>query len=53
VNLLLTVGRNQDPAAFGPQPGHVRIERYVPQSLVFPSCDLVVTHGGDDTVMAR
>ena len=52
LNLLVTVGRNQDPAAFGPQPGHVRVERYVPQSLVFPACDLVVTHGGYNTVMA-
>jgi MGT family glycosyltransferase len=52
VNLLVTVGRNQDPAAFGPQPEHVRVERYVPQSLVFPSCDLAVTHGGYNTVMA-
>ncbi len=52
VNLILTVGRNQDPADFGPQPAHVRIARYVPQTLLLPRCDLVVTHGGFNTTMA-
>jgi UDP:flavonoid glycosyltransferase YjiC (YdhE family) len=35
----------------GLQPAHVRIERYVPQSLLFPRCDLVITHGGTGTVL--
>lgn len=52
LNLIVTVGRDQDPAQFGPQPPHVRIERYIPQSLLLPRCDLVVTHGGSGTVMA-
>ena len=52
LTLILTVGRNQDPADFGPQPGNVRIERYVPQTLLLPYCDLVVTHGGFNTVQA-
>lgn len=52
ITLILTTGRDRDPAAFGPQPAHVHIERYVPQSLLFPRCDLVVTHGGSGTVMA-
>ncbi|MFK3984862.1 glycosyltransferase [Micromonospora sp. NPDC050397] len=51
VNLLVTVGRQIDPAEFGPQPAHVRIERYVPQALVLPRCDLVVSHGGSGSVM--
>ncbi len=52
VNLIVTVGRDQDPAQFGPQPSHVRIARYIPQTLLFPRCDLVLTHGGSGTVMA-
>jgi len=52
VNLILTVGRDQDPADFGPQPAHVHIARYVPQTLLLPRCDLVVTHGGFNTTMA-
>src|SRR5581483_10200708 len=42
VNVVVTVGRDQDPAQFGPQPPHVRIERYVPQTLLLPHCDLVL-----------
>ena len=50
VNVILTIGRNQDPAQFGPQPDNVHIERYIPQSLLFPYCDLVITHAGFSTV---
>ena len=32
VRVLVTVGPAGDPAALGPQPGHVRVERYVPQT---------------------
>jgi MGT family glycosyltransferase len=52
VNLLLAVGRDQDPARFGPQPPHVRIERYLSHALLLPRCDVVVTHGGYGSVMA-
>ncbi|MFI6761488.1 glycosyltransferase [Micromonospora sp. NPDC050417] len=51
VNLLVTVGRQIDPAEFGPQPEHVRVERYVDQGMVLPGCDLVVSHGGSGSVM--
>jgi UDP:flavonoid glycosyltransferase YjiC (YdhE family) len=51
VTLIMTTGRDRDPTSFGPQPPHVHIERYVPQSLLFPHCDLVLTHGGSGTVM--
>ncbi|MGN6697549.1 MAG: glycosyltransferase [Thermomicrobiales bacterium] len=51
VNLIVTVGRNQDPAWFGPQPGHVHIERYIPQTLLAPHCDAVISAGGFGTVM--
>jgi UDP:flavonoid glycosyltransferase YjiC (YdhE family) len=52
LNLIVTVGRNNDPAALGPAPSNVRIERYIPQTLLFPRCDLVVCHAGSGTVMA-
>ena len=52
VNLVVTVGRNGDPDQFGPQPPNVRIERYIPQSLLFPRCDLVISHGGSNTMLA-
>ena len=49
--LIVTTGRDRDPADFGPQPPNVHLERYVPQSLLFPRCDLVITHGGSGTVI--
>jgi MGT family glycosyltransferase len=52
ITLIVTTGRDRDPTSLGPQPPHIRLERYVPQSLLFPRCDLVVTHGGTGTVMS-
>ena len=50
VNVILTVGRDNDPADLGPQPGTVHIERFIPQSALLPHCDLVVQQGGFSTV---
>jgi MGT family glycosyltransferase len=52
VNLILTIGRDRDPAEFGQQPANVHIERYIPQSLVLDACDLVVSHAGSGTMLA-
>ena len=45
-NVIVAVGPDGDPDAFGPQPLHVRIERYVPHTLLLPRCRLVVSQGG-------
>jgi UDP:flavonoid glycosyltransferase YjiC (YdhE family) len=52
VNLVVTVGRDGNPGQFGPQPRNVRIEQYIPLTLLFPRCDLVISHGGSNTMMA-
>lgn len=51
VDLLVTVGRELDPAELGPQPANVRIERYVPQWAVLPHAAVAVTHGGSGGVI--
>jgi UDP:flavonoid glycosyltransferase YjiC (YdhE family) len=51
VNLLVTVGREIDPATFGPQPANVRIERFLPQAEILPHVNLVVSHGGSGSVL--
>lgn len=51
ITLILTVGRHHDPRQFGPQPEHVHIAGYVPQSLLLPRCDLVVAQAGLSTVL--
>ncbi len=52
LTLVATVGRDQDPADYGPQPENVHIERYIPLSLLLPHCDLAVTAGGSGTLVA-
>jgi MGT family glycosyltransferase len=51
INLLVTVGREIDPASLGAQPRHVRVERFVPQADVLPHVDLVVSHAGSGSVL--
>jgi UDP:flavonoid glycosyltransferase YjiC (YdhE family) len=50
--VLATVGTGVDPAALGPQPANVRVERFVPQTAVLPHCTVVVSHGGSGTTLA-
>lgn len=50
--LVVTVGPEGDPTAFGPQPSRVVIERYIPQTQLLPSCDAVASHAGSGTVLA-
>jgi UDP-N-acetylglucosamine transferase subunit ALG13 len=50
-NLVVTTGANGDLDRFGPQPAHVRVERYVPQQALLPHCDVVVCHGGAGSVL--
>jgi UDP:flavonoid glycosyltransferase YjiC (YdhE family) len=52
LTLIVTVGRNQDPADYGQQPDNVHIERYIPLSLLLSHCDVVVTNGGSGTLTA-
>ena len=51
INLLVTVGREIDPAELGPQPAHIHIERFIPQSAILPWCSAVVSHGGSGSVL--
>ena len=50
INLIVTLGPGHDPDDFGAQPPHIHLAQYIPQSLLFPHCDLVITHGGSGTV---
>lgn len=51
VNVIALVGYDLGVDALGPQPDHVRVEHYVPLSLLLPHCDLLVTHGGSGSVL--
>jgi MGT family glycosyltransferase len=50
VRVLVTVGRDCDPAELGPVAPNVHVERWIPQSDVLPHAAAVVCHGGSGTV---
>lgn len=43
---VVAVGRDLDPARFGPQPPHVRVEEYVDLGALVPRASVVLHHGG-------
>jgi UDP:flavonoid glycosyltransferase YjiC (YdhE family) len=51
LNVIATVGREIDPAAFGSQPANIQIAQYIPQSAVLPHCAAVVSHGGSGSTI--
>jgi UDP:flavonoid glycosyltransferase YjiC (YdhE family) len=52
VRVLVTVGREQDPADLGPVGPNVHVARWVPQADVGPYASVIVCHGGSGTVRA-
>jgi UDP:flavonoid glycosyltransferase YjiC (YdhE family) len=50
VRVLMTVGRDRDPAELGALPANARVERWVPQGAVMPYAAAMVCHGGSGTV---
>jgi UDP:flavonoid glycosyltransferase YjiC (YdhE family) len=50
LHVVVTVGSDNDPGQLGPVPGHVRVERYIPQADLLPGCSAVVHHGGAGTM---
>jgi UDP:flavonoid glycosyltransferase YjiC (YdhE family) len=50
-SVVVTVGSDLDPENVGPQPANVHVHRFVPQSLLLPRCDLVVSHAGSGSVI--
>ena len=51
VGLVVTLGPDRDPTALGPQPAHVVVERYIPQTQLLPACDVVASHAGSGTTL--
>lgn len=50
VDVVVTTGRNVDPATLGILPANVRAARYIPQTQLLPACAAVACHGGFNTV---
>jgi len=52
VDVVVTVGHNNDPAALGAVPSGVHVERWLSLAALLPRCDAVVCHGGAGTTLA-
>ena len=52
VRVLVTVGRDRDPADLGPVGPNVHVARWVPQADVMPHTAAMICHGGSGTVRA-
>jgi UDP:flavonoid glycosyltransferase YjiC (YdhE family) len=50
VRLLVTIGRERDPADLGPVAPNVHVARWIPQADVMPHAAAMVHHGGSGTV---
>ena len=51
LDVVVTVGRELDPQVLGVQPSNVHVRSYIPQSLLLPHCELVVSHAGSGSVV--
>jgi UDP:flavonoid glycosyltransferase YjiC (YdhE family) len=51
VDLIVTVGLDNDPDTLRPWPANACVERFIPQSELLPRCSAVVSHGGSGTVL--
>jgi MGT family glycosyltransferase len=52
VEVVVTVGELNDPAAFGGLPPAVHVEKWLPLSPLLPHCDAVLCHAGTGTTLA-
>jgi UDP:flavonoid glycosyltransferase YjiC (YdhE family) len=52
VDVVVTVGPNNDPGDLGKQPPNVHVAQYLPQADLLPRCAAVVSHAGSGTFLA-
>lgn len=52
VNVIATVGRDNDPADLGAVPSNATVHRFVAQDLLLPRADAMVGHGGSGSMLA-
>ena len=50
--VLMTIGDRREPAALGPLPAGVRVERWVSQAELMPRALAMVSHGGSGSTLA-
>lgn len=51
INIISTVGKDTDTNSFSNNYENVYIEPYIPNSLLLPHCEIIISHAGYGTVM--
>jgi UDP:flavonoid glycosyltransferase YjiC (YdhE family) len=51
-NVIVTIGRDNNPADLAPLPPNAIVVRFVPQDLLLPHVDVMVGHGGSGSMLA-
>ena len=51
IRLLVTIGKERDPAELDSLPPNVRVERWIPQDAILPHADAAVCHGGHGSTL--
>lgn len=52
LNLIMTLGRSNDPARFQPDAPNIKIARYIPQTLLLSHCVAIIFHGGYNSLLS-
>jgi hypothetical protein len=50
LNVLATIGRDNDPSVLSPWPDNARVAQYIPQAELLPHCSAVIHHAGAGTM---
>ena len=50
INVIVSVGADNDPSALSPVPENARVVRYIPQAELLAHCSGVIHHGGAGTM---
>lgn len=52
INVVITIGRTNDPESLPPPPNNVTIAQYIPQTLILPHCEAIIFHGGYNSLLS-
>lgn len=51
-NVVMTIGRDNDPADLGLLPGNAVVERFISQAMLLPHMSAMVSHAGSGSMLA-
>jgi MGT family glycosyltransferase len=52
VDVVVTIGEQNDVSSLDPQPANVHVERWLPLPLMLPRCTVAICHAGSGTTLA-